>query len=51
MNTPFVHPPGSPAPYGTEPRRAPGPLVALLALYGLWLAVLAWLAWRVMRGA
>lgn len=51
MNTPFVHPPDSPAPYGTEPRRSAGPLLALFALYGVWLLVLAWMAWGVIRSA
>lgn len=32
------------APFGTEPRRRPWPLIVLLGLFAAWFAVLIWLA-------
>ncbi len=32
------------APYGTTPRRAAGPLIALIILFVVWFAFLVWMA-------
>ena len=34
------------APFGTHPRRSPGPLVALIIILALWFGFLVWLAVR-----
>lgn len=36
--------PDSSAPYGTEPRRAKWPLLALIIAFALWFAFLLWMA-------
>lgn len=33
-------------PFGTQPRRSPGPLAALIILFALWFGFLIWLAVR-----